>query len=358
MSKAVGTVLCAMSGGVDSSVAARLLLQQGYKVIGATMKIWSREQKACEKSCCGTDAVEDAKRVAGILDIPFVVLDMEDLFRETVIGNFISEYQSGRTPNPCIVCNTQLKFGYLRQKAAEFGADFVATGHYARIEKHNNRYALLRGLDESKDQSYFLYNLNQEQLGQILFPVGGFTKPEIRKMAAENGLSRVAEKAESQDICFIDRDHRDFLRANIPLEKQIPGPILDLQGKQLGRHEGLCFYTVGQRKGLGLSLPEPVYVLSMDYEKNTICVGPKEALQRKSFQVRDLVWVSMGEPLEPFRAKVKIRYQHKMADALISLSGGIADIDFEVPQSGIAAGQSAVFYDEQEQMVLGGGLII
>lgn len=359
MSKRI-KVLCAMSGGVDSSVAAWLLLQQGYEVIGVNMRIWSREQKTGEKSCCGLDAIADAKRIAGILNIPFAVLDMEDLFRQTVIDNFISEYQCGRTPNPCIVCNTQLKFGYLRQKAAEFGAEFIATGHYARIaklEQYQGRYALWRAVDHQKDQSYFLYTLGQDQLPKTLFPVGDYSKAEIRKIAAENGLNRVANKAESQDICFIDRDYRTFLQSNIVNQPE-SGLIMDLQGRVLGRHDGVCFYTVGQRRGLGLSLLQPVYVLSLDALKNIVYVGPKEALLKHSCTVKNLVWTAIPVPEANFTAKVKIRYQHKMAAAHISIVSDGVQVNFLEPQSGVAPGQSAVFYDQDEQVVLGGGLIL
>jgi tRNA-specific 2-thiouridylase len=348
-------VLCAMSGGVDSSVCAFLLKEMGYDVVGATMKIWSSEKKCGEKSCCGTDAVEDARRIAGILDIPFYAFEMEDIFRDTVIKDFISEYGKGRTPNPCIICNEILKFGYLIEKAEELGAEAVATGHYARIIEKDGLYQLCKGLDSGKDQAYFLYTLNQELMSKVLFPVGDKNKSEIREIASREGLERVAQKPDSQDICFVEGDYRDFLKANSSFQ-QTSGEMLK-DGVVVGEHQGLGFYTIGQRKGLGISFPEKTYVVALDSEQNRVILGSKDELLKSGVIVDEFVWTSMEPQDDKFKAQVKIRYQHQPVPSLIEpLEDGKMRITFSEQQESVAPGQSAVLYDGD--VVLAGGRIL
>lgn len=350
-----GKVLCAMSGGVDSSVAAWLLKEQGFEVIGLTMKTWARDHKAGEKSCCGIDAVDDAARVAAQVDIPYIALDMEQVFRETVIDNFTSEYLKGRTPNPCIVCNYKLKFGYLLQKADEFDCSHVATGHYGRMEFEDGRYRILKGVDEDKDQSYVLYNLTQEQLSRTLLPLGGFTKDKIRAIAKEQNFTRVMAKPDSVGICFVTDSYKDYLRGTAR-EKLEPGPLMDVHGNQIGTHQGIALYTIGQRKGLGISLPDKTFVTHIDKEKNTVTVGPREFLLRRNMEVHQFNWVASAPTLEPFRALVKIRYHHKPVMAEIHpRNDKQIQVVFDEPQEAVAPGQSAVLYDGD--VVLAGGII-
>ena len=349
------TVLCAMSGGVDSSVCAHLLVQAGYNVIGITMKTWARDQKSAQRSCCGIDDVEDARRVAGILDIPYIALDMEEVFRQTVIQNFREEYAKGRTPNPCIVCNYKLKFGYLMEKADELGADLVATGHYAKVLFDGERYCIQKGMDFEKDQSYVLYNLTQEQLARTLLPLSAFNKDEIRNIAAQQGFQRVAWKPDSQEICFVPDNYRDFLK-KVDGDKMVPGALVSQDGKRLADHDGVEMFTIGQRKGLGVSMPYKAYVTGIDPNSRTVTVGRREDLLRSEMMVNRVNWVSRKPTLENFRCFVKIRYQHEPVPALVmpDKDGG-ARVEFEVAQEAVAPGQSAVFYDQD--LVLGGGLI-
>lgn len=349
------TVLCAMSGGVDSSVCAYLLIEAGYNVIGITMKTWARDQKSAQRSCCGIDDVEDARRVAGILSIPYIALDMEEVFRQTVIKNFREEYAKGRTPNPCIVCNYKLKFGYLMEKADELGADLVATGHYARVLFDGERYCIQKGMDGEKDQSYVLYNLTQDQLARTLLPLSSYTKDEIRNIAAKQGFQRVAWKPDSQEICFVPDDYRTYLK-KVDGEKMVPGELIDQEGKRLAAHDGVEMFTIGQRKGLGVSMPYKAYVTEIDPNSKTVTIGRKEDLLRSEMRVNQINWVSRKPSLENFRCSVKIRYQHDPVPALVEPGeDGGARVEFEVPQEAVAPGQSAVFYDQD--LVLGGGLI-
>jgi tRNA-specific 2-thiouridylase len=343
-----------MSGGVDSSVAAWVLQQMGYEVIGITMKTWARDHKAGEKSCCGVDAVDDAARVAAQLDIPYVALDMEQVFRETVIENFQSEYFKGRTPNPCIVCNYKLKFGYLLQKAEEFGCDFVATGHYALMAEQDGRLFVTRGKDENKDQSYVLYNLTQEQLKKTLLPIGGYTKERIREIAREQGFFRVAAKPDSVGICFVTDSYKDYLKAQAR-DKMASGDMLDVKGAVVGRHEGIALYTIGQRKGLGVSFPEKTFVTNIDPDNNTVTIGQREDLLRWKIEVRDLNWMGLAPQTEPFEAMVKIRYHHKPVVARCEPNGDLMQVVFFSPQEAVAPGQSAVLYDGDK--ILAGGII-
>lgn len=349
------TVLCAMSGGVDSAVAAYLLKEQGYNVIGITMKTWTSAKPTQERSCCGIDDVSDARRVAAQLDIPYMALDMQEVFDRTVIDNFSSEYLKGRTPNPCIVCNYKLKFGYLMEKADELGADLVATGHYAQIKQRDGRYCIVRGEDEAKDQSYVLYNLTQDQLSRILFPLSEYEKTQIREIAAAQGFKRVANKPDSVEICFVDKDYRDFLKKSVP-EQIKKARYVSKTGEDLGESPGVAMVTVGQRKGLGVHFQEKTYVTEINAQENKVVLGSREDLKRTTMLVNRVNWVSMFEPEEQFHAQVKIRYQHTPSQArVIPMPDNQLKVVFDEPQEQIAPGQSAVFYDGE--FVLAGGLI-
>lgn len=351
-----------MSGGVDSSVTAALLKEEGYQVIGATMQIWPSNELADEVDrfggCCGLDAVLEAKRVAHRLAIPHYVMNFRNLFAQKVIANFCREYSLGRTPNPCIRCNEHIKFDALLSRAKGLDADFVATGHYARIERDgvNGRYLLRKGVDRGKDQSYVLYMMSQNQLRHALMPLGGFTKERVRQIARELGLP-VADKAESQEICFIpDGDYTGFLKEYVPQGAK-PGPILDREGNTLGEHRGILFYTIGQRKGLGISAREPLYVVAIDRGRNAIIVGSKREVYADELIAADLNWIAMESLRHPIELKAKIRYRHREADAVItSLSRGDgAHVKFKQPQMAITPGQAVVFY--HKDTVVGGGTI-
>lgn len=353
-----------MSGGVDSSVAAALLKRQGYEVIGATMKLWSASQVEGapspddpERSCCTLSAVEDARRVAQMLDIPHYVFNFQAAFEHDVIDYFTSEYLAGRTPNPCIACNRHIKFGALLQRAKELGAEYVATGHYAQIvfDAQHHKYRLLKGLDDKKDQSYVLYHLDQELLAHFLLPLGGLTKPETRALAAEFGFG-VANKPESQEICFIpDNDYRRFLSERAP-GAIIPGPFVSSDGHILGTHKGFACYTVGQRKGLGIALGQPMFVSSIDPVTNRVTLGPESDIFSSCLAARDVTWVSGSIPPAPFQASVKIRYNAADSPAEITpLPDYRMEVRFETKQRAITPGQSVVLYDGN--CVLGGGII-
>jgi tRNA-specific 2-thiouridylase len=355
-------VVVAMSGGVDSSVTAALLKEAGYDVVGATMQIWPSDGGAggAEKfgGCCGLDAVADAKRVAHKLGIPHYVINLRDVFAEKVISNFCHEYIQGRTPNPCIRCNEYIKFDALLGRAKELDADFMATGHYARIERDgvSDRYLLRKGVDSGKDQSYVLYIMTQEQLRHALMPLGGFTKERVRVMARELGLP-VADKMESQEICFIsDGDYPRFLKEYMPQAAK-PGPILDEQGDALGQHEGIMFYTIGQRKGLGISAKEPLYVIAIDRERSAITVGTKKEVYSDELIAAGLNWISVESLERTLELKAKIRYLHQEADAVITplLSENRVHVRFKEPQMAISPGQAIAFYDGDT--VVGGGTI-
>jgi tRNA-specific 2-thiouridylase len=345
MKSTIKKVVIAMSGGVDSSVAAALLKEAGYDVIGVTMQIWSGKK---DGSCCSLSAVEDARRVANKLDIPYYVLNFKQIFKRTVIDDFISEYDKGRTPNPCVRCNKYVKFSALLKKVKKLGADHIATGHYARIEKANGRYILKKGVDPKKDQSYFLYPLGQEALSKTLFPVGQLTKNEVRKLAKKFGL-QVADKKESQDICFIEGAIGDMF----PLKK---GKIVDLEGNIIGKHEGYQLYTVGQRRGLGLSRKNPAYVAKIDPKRNEITVGDRGDVYSDDLTAGKLNWVSGRPGNAPMKVTAKIRYNTPGSEAeILSSSQGKIRVTFNEPQFAVTPGQSVVFYDGD--IVVGGGII-
>ena len=354
-------VVVAMSGGVDSSVAAALLREQGCEVIGITMDLYALPKEVCRsenlKSCCGRKAQEDANRVAIALGISHYVVDFRREFERTVVDDFSREYGRGRTPNPCLRCNQLIKFDLLLDRAQRLGADHIATGHYARAEFDPTigRYLLKKGKDKDKDQSYFLYTLTQAQLARTLFPLAGLTKKDVRKIADKFALP-VAQKEESQEICFVpDRDYAKFLRGRIPQAFR-PGPILDAQNRVVGRHEGIIHFTVGQRKGMGIAAPHPLYVLSIDAEKNAIVIGKNEDLYRNRLEAADVNWIAFEKLSEPKVVLAKIRYRHAEAAATIyPLDGGRVRVEFGKPQRAITPGQAVVFYDGET--IVGGGII-
>ncbi len=347
-----------MSGGVDSSATAALLLEQGYDVVGITLKLWPQDCVArAEDKCCGPQAVTDARSVCHKLGIPYYLIDEAGEFQNRVIQYFADEYKAGRTPNPCVMCNQTLKFGRLLSRADQLGAHFIATGHFARVEKSQDgsRTLLRRGRDPRKDQSYFLFSLQQHQLARAMFPLGNKTKDDTREVARHCQL-KTADKEESMEICFVpDNDYGKFLLAAKLADKH-PGEIVDVQGRVLGRHEGIEFYTIGQRKGLGLSSAKPLYVLELDPAANRVVVGEDSALDRDEFVAERCNWIPFDSPVERFEATVKIRYNHPGTPATVTpLPGGRVSVKLGLPQRAITPGQAAVFY--QQDLGLGGGWI-
>jgi tRNA-specific 2-thiouridylase len=357
-------VVVAMSGGVDSSVAAALLKQQGYEVTGMMLRLWSEPGKEESNRCCTPDSMAQARRVAGILDIPFYVIDAKDVFKETVVQYFLDGYARGETPNPCLMCNRQIRWTFLLNHALALGAEFMATGHYVRIQDgENGKRRLLRAVDHFKDQSYVLHVLKQDQLAHALFPVGEFPKPEIRRLAADFGLP-TASRADSQDLCFLaGDDYRNFLQRNAP-EMLKPGEIVTTDGRSIGKHNGLANYTIGQRKGLNIASPVPLYVVTKQAAGNTLVVGTLDELGFTELTARDVNWTSGEAPREPFHAEVKIRYSAKEAGAWVHPMeedqanpelGRRVSVKFDAPARDVTAGQAAVFY--QGMALLGGGII-
>jgi tRNA-specific 2-thiouridylase len=354
-------VVVAMSGGVDSSVAAALLKEQEYDVTGVTMKLFALPKDYCGsehlRSCCGWKATEDAHRVAISLGISHYVVDFRDEFEKSVIVDFCEEYSKGSTPNPCIRCNQYIKFDFLMKKLKKFEADYLATGHHARIEYDTQlgRYLLKKGKDKKKDQSYFLYPLTQEQLSRTLMPIGNFTKEKVRDNAKKLGVP-VAQRHESQEICFIpDDDYVGFLRQRIP-EVFRSGPIVDHENRVLGQHEGIAHFTIGQRKGMGIAASQPLYVLSIQSDKNTIVIGPSNQLYGDTLLVSQVNLISKDEITKPLKVRAKIRYKHKEAKAFLTPQDTDQIlVEFEKPQRAITPGQSVVFYDKD--VVVGGGII-
>ncbi len=345
-------VAVAMSGGVDSSLAAAILKEAGYEVIGITMQVLPSDEQARFGGCCGLEAIEDAKKVAYKLDISHYVVNFRDIFAQKVIADFCLEYSLGRTPNPCIRCNQYIKFDALLRKTKELDYNFIATGHYARIEQSSNGYHLLKAVDQAKDQSYFLYTLEQMQLQHLLLPLANLHKTEVRKLAAEMRLP-TATKRESQDICFIpDNDYRPFIAKHIPAKS---GDIIDTDGKLLGKHGGLARYTVGQRQGLGLTSTKRLYVIRLDATHNRLVVDTRDQLLSNRLFASQLSWVSGEAPREPINITAKIRYGSPEAIAVLCLNDGVAEVNFQQPQWAITPGQAIVFY--QGDVVLGGGII-
>ncbi len=347
-----------MSGGVDSSVAAALLVEQGYDVVGMMLRLWSEDcGEGGSNRCCTPGQMADARRIAGQQGIPFYVIDTQDVFRRTVVQFFIDRYAAGDTPNPCLECNRLIRFEWLLQHALAIGADFLATGHYARVERAPDGTArLLKARDEAKDQSYVLSVLTQEKLRRALFPVGDYTKAEVRALAAARGLP-VASKHDSQDLCFLaDGDYRRFLRQHAP-DAVRPGPILTRDGRELGTHSGLPNYTIGQRKGLGISYPEPLYVLGTDPARNALIVGTADELGCSALIAGRINWIAGAPPAPTFRAEIKIRYKARPAPGTVNVrEDGTVAVHFDAPQRDITPGQGAVFY--QDEVCLGGGIIL
>jgi tRNA-specific 2-thiouridylase len=354
-------VVVAMSGGVDSSLAAALLKEQGYDVIGVTMDLFALLKDYCLdrslKSCCGKGAIEDAHKVATSLQIPHYVVDLKETFEEKVVQDFCQEYAAGRTPNPCIRCNQFIKFETLLERASKLDAEYLATGHHARIlfNEASRLYSLNKGKDEDKDQSYFLYTLTQSQLSRLLMPVGEFTKSEVRIKAAEFDLP-VAQRPDSQEICFIpDNDYTNFLKSRMP-EAFIPGDIVDPRGQVIGKHDGILHYTIGQRKGMGIAASHPLYVIDIQPDKNLIVAGPNDDLYKKKILAGSVHMIS-GEKLGQISAiQAKIRYKHEESSAELELlDDSQALVTFDTPQRAITPGQAVVFYDGDR--IIGGGVI-
>jgi tRNA-uridine 2-sulfurtransferase len=363
-------IAVAMSGGVDSSAAAAILKEQGHELVGFTMQLWNQRRGASvdehgdplPSRCCSLDDVYDARRVAEELGFPFYVLNLESKFEHDVVQPFVASYLSGETPIPCVSCNSRLKFASLDRLAMSLGCEKVATGHYARVcPAEGNRYRLLRGLNSEKDQSYFLWELTQEQLARAMFPLGELSKPEVRNVARGHSLA-VAEKAESQEICFVpDGDYASFIDRYLTAtesSERLPGggEIISSSGELLGHHHGIHHYTIGQRRGLGIANDRPLYVVSIDAPRNRVVVGPQEELLTQEFTAAGINWIACDTSDEAMRAAVRIRYRHREALATISPFGnGRVRVVFDEPQRAITPGQAAVFYNEKE--VLGGGWI-
>ena len=346
----------AMSGGVDSSVAAALLVERGYDVTGIMLKLWRGEAANTDSGCCNVGAAEDARRVADVLGIPFYVLNFAEQFEETVIRDFHDSYASGVTPNPCVRCNQWVKFGTLLERSDALGADVLATGHYAQVKKDGDRYRLLRGADPGKDQSYVLWMLTQEQLSRSLFPVGDMQKTETRKIDEELGL-RTAAKPDSQEICFVKNgDLGAYIDESLP-SAAVPGPILDTEGREIGEHRGIGRYTIGQRKGLGISLGVPVYVTGIDAENGSITVGGPDDLRVGGVKVKESSFVD--RVLDPgTRIMVQYRAHGEVAPArMTAATEGDGAVEFDEPVSAVAPGQSIAFYSEDSTELLGGGVI-
>ncbi len=365
------TVVVAMSGGVDSSLAAALLVEQGYRVIGVMMRLWAEFSQGVARSnkCCSLEAVNDARRVADALDIPFYLINVEEPFKAHVVDPFIEGYAAATTPNPCLACNRHIRLGYLFDYARALGADYLATGHYARVRQVAEPvgalvhwegltypvWQLLRGVDARKDQSYVLHMATPRELAHLMFPLGGFTKAEVRAMAAARGLA-VADKRESQDLCFLaDNDYRRFLSDWAPTAVQ-PGAIVDQAGRVLGQHEGLAFYTIGQRKGLGIAGAHPYFVLQLDPQRNAVVVGPAEALGQSRLTARQVTWGVGSPPATAIDVTARIRYKAHDVPATVTPAGpGTVAVTFTTPLRDITPGQGVVFYDGEA--CLGGGII-
>ncbi len=350
-----------MSGGIDSTVAAMLLLEKGYELVGVTYRTFDNISRGCmekEKGCCSVDSLFEAKRMAQDLGFEHHILDTRQEFKDTVITNFIDEYLQGRTPNPCVICNSTIKWGKLIDTANEMGCDYIATGHYARIGQQDGRWYLRKGADESKDQTYFLWTLTQENLSRTIFPLGELTKPEVRQIALNHGYEKLSKKGESQEICFIpDNDYRAFLAGHVEgyTEKYGPGNFIDSNGKILGQHKGYPNYTIGQRKGLGIALGQPMFVIRIHPENNTVVLGTKDELQGKTFYAKNINLMKYGQIPEGLEVIAKIRYRNAGGKASLYPEGDRLRVVFHDSMDSITPGQSAVFYENED--VVGGGVI-
>lgn len=352
----MSTVVIAMSGGVDSSIAAALLKEQGHNVIGMMMRLWSETGQESFNRCCTPEAMALARQVAGILDIPFYAIDAQDIFFDNVVQNFIQGYTQGITPNPCLECNRQIRWGFLLKHALSLGADYLATGHYVRKKTlHSNEHQLLRGIDPTKDQSYVLHVLNQNQLSKAIFPLGDYSKSSVREISKQLKLP-ISERSESQDLCFLaGGDYRNFLLRH-STDTIESGPILDLNGQVIGDHAGIPFYTIGQRKGLGISSKQPLYVIEKDIGRNALIVGNRSQLERLELIATSTNWIAGRSPESSFKATIKIRYRAKESSGIITpIGNNKVHIRFNMPHIGITPGQAAVFYNGD--VCLGGGII-
>jgi len=356
-----GRVLVAMSGGVDSSVAAMLLHEEGYEVIGITMKTWDYASSGGNKKetgCCSLDSINDARQLAVKYGFPHYILDLRTEFGDRIIDNFVDEYMAGRTPNPCVLCNTHIKWDALLRRADMMDCEFIATGHYAKVRKENGRHVISKGLDDWKDQSYVLWGLKQESLNRTIFPLGGFRKPEIRQLADERGFSELAKKAESYEICFIpDNDYRGFLKRKINglAEKVNNGDYVTPEGEVIGKHRGYPFYTIGQRKGLDIALGEPVFVTDIDVKTNKVTLGAIDDLKKDTMTVGRYNLIKYETLPDGFESHTKIRYKDPGAKATLKLEGDKIKAFFSRKVNAITPGQSAVFYEGDD--LVGGGII-
>jgi tRNA-uridine 2-sulfurtransferase len=351
-------IVVAMSGGVDSSVAAKLLKDQGHEVVGIFLHFWKElgDNGNFENKCCSAEALLDARRVATKIGIPLYTLNFAKIFKKQIVNNFLDEYKKGKTPNPCVRCNKLVKLGFLIKQAKKLGFDFVASGHYVNLKEKNKKFIMRAAKDKTKDQSYFLYTFNQKELAHLLFPLGGYTKKQVRQLAKKFKLP-VAEKKESQEICFIpDKNHNEFLKRHIKLT---PGKIKTINGKIVGSHFGLPLYTIGQRKGIEIGGTGPYYAAKMDYKKNILYVvndGNDKILYSNKLIAKNVNWLLGDEPKFPLKCQSVIRYRHKPAECVITKSKTNYQVKFKEPQRAVTPGQSVVFYKKDE--VLGGGIII
>ncbi len=357
-----GRILMAMSGGIDSSIAAMLLHEEGYEIVGITMKVWdyaSSGGSTKETGCCSLDSINDARLMAVNMGFPHYVLDLREDFNKHIITNFVDEYLSGRTPNPCVLCNTHIKWDALLKKADQLNCEYIATGHYAQVREENNRYVLSKGLDDNKDQSYVLWGLTQDSLKRTLFPLGAYHKTQIKEIAEKNGYKNLSQKSESYEICFIpDNDYRGYLNRKIPglYEKYAEGNFVSTDGKILGKHKGFPFYTIGQRKGLEIAVGSPLYVNKIVPETNTVVLGTKEELNKNEMLIRDFNLIKYGEIKKDMEVLTKVRYKDKGTNSKIKMEDQLIKVSFSEDVSAIAPGQSAVFYEGND--VVGGGIIV